>query len=364
MRNRILIMVLVSLYFPLYSQGPSIGKSNFFQKNVTYLRSNYSPSTPLALALIGTTGENATWDLSAIGDEYLYHRDTCEIIPIADTFPYYNSYYDTTSLLLELRSGETRNYFNFLEGENSIDLVGANPFGAVGTSPVCFQRFIGPFPLEIQNDMTYGFEKSEAVEGLYTDASGSDNHFVNGNITTRLDAYGRIIFPGGDTIQGVLRMKKIMRYIDSNALFGVRERNDTSYFWYSELFNGPCVSIGTGNFPFYYHYNSGFLVYDIDGSRLLSTVCKQSIKPADGTAMQFFHDASLNRSGMVHYGNDMERADCHIYDPSGRTVKSFSIIFSSGRCELGFDNRAASACHLIKMNTHTADYRGRIIHVK
>lgn len=366
MQRIIIVLFILDFFSSSYSQDSCIGKNNFFKKNVTYYRNQYDPSIASASILTDVVGNDLIWDLSPIRNEHRYRRDTLQIVSFLDTFPFFNSYYDTSNILLKIHSKYDGEYYlTFLEENNAIHYVGANPFGATGSSEACFFRFSGQFPLELQNYMDYGYKKYEDFKARWMDAAANNDIFTIGNITTIIDGHGKIVSLNGDTINDVFRLKKIIHCVDSNLTDGPIERNDTVYSWYSAHLSGPLISIERGWNPINHDYFSGVLVYDIDSSRILSIVNTLSHNPAADLPVRIIQNPFTGFINLQFNFKNPDRVNWRICSLTGQVIKSSYNIFVDGQGTITINGRdLPSSPLLIKIFNGHGIHTGRLMHLK
>ncbi len=248
MRHIISILVFSNALVAI-GQSPVIGTAQFFQLGQTYIRDNYIPETGFEDQLIQATGPDYTIDLTPLSSALVYGTE--EVIREEATGPYmfYPDYYDTANVQITVQTGEFEfGTFLFLEEPGIIRHVGGQPNGVTWMNEAVWMRYPdNSFPLELQDNMTYGFEMAGIIDGEWSDVSGSDEHYVSGSSTTDVDGYGTITMPDGLVIDNTLRIRTAHAYVDSNALFGVNAYNDSIYTWYAEGRSGPLMTLRRGN---------------------------------------------------------------------------------------------------------------------
>jgi hypothetical protein len=186
----------------------------------------------------GLAGSNIVWDFSAldfnhpsiIADTVLYISPAgTPFYPTSMTADYSQSNF---CYLVKTNPASPNNFdYNYCYADNdSISFIGhwADGGGNEIWEDHCtdFIKLLS-FPFTFQDNFIDSFER------FYFDMSGSDAHYITGTHTLSADGYGSFITPDGNTIDDVLRLHSVESVRDSNLLFGITNRIQHNYYWYS-----------------------------------------------------------------------------------------------------------------------------------
>ena len=250
MMRALLFFIAFVAIGPSNGQSPVIGAGQFFAVGQHYLRDNYDPQPVLAAELAASGIAGYALDLSPLNSAVLYNTDSVVCMTAPGSYLYYTDYYDTANVMLQVHDefgGITM--FLFLTESDRVRHVGGGANGTSSMNETIFQQYpTNAFALVLQDGISHGFEHAEVIDGFWVDASGSDDHYVNGSLTMEADGYGSITMPDGALIENTLRLRSVMTYLDSNAVFGVTTHQDTLFTWYAEGLDGPLMTMARGHY--------------------------------------------------------------------------------------------------------------------
>lgn len=264
------IFPILMLCTPGYatSQSPVIGTAQFFEFGQTYVRDGYDPPEEFEEELVQASGPDYTIDLSPVSSMFLYHTEQVVRGSALEDYGNYTEYYDTANTRISVHHGQFAgmSIFLFLVDTVGIRYVGGQPNGSTGFGELAFMRYPdNGFPLELEDDMSFGFTHLDTIHGQLADGSGSDEHYFSGTSTIEADGYGTIIMPDGQVIPNTLRLRNTIAGIDSNGFFGLTKVYETIYTWYAEGISCPIMSLGGYALSAGYLATSNLAVYRQSG---------------------------------------------------------------------------------------------------
>jgi hypothetical protein len=231
---------------------PTIGTDQFFQVGHGYLRHSYDILPNIAADLINADSADYAIDLDWVGSAPLYTSDSIVCTVPSGIYPYHPNDYDTANVQVTFRDLELNGVRThlFLVRDASVEYVGGQPFGTGDTGDdLVFQRYPDQvFETVLIPGIELGTTWSGPIDGQFLDASGSDDHFLNGTSTTTADGSGSITLPDGTYLPHTLRLRTVREYMDSNALFGDTPRQDTLYTWWVDNWDGPLMTLPIGDY--------------------------------------------------------------------------------------------------------------------
>ncbi|WP_221412220.1 T9SS type A sorting domain-containing protein [Dysgonomonas sp. 25] len=188
----------------------------------------------------GDPGKSIIWNfttLQSINDEY---KLTYSPAPLQGDSLYimgYNTFEkeDNTILPSDLIVGTEHNTMYYYQiKDNTLLLLGHE-------NPVVKLQYTPAYP-----QITYPFNYGNTISAPYTTRgyySGTEPIHTQGIVTITADAYGKMILPGGDTINPVLRIKTIQTIqdlsINTVSQEPTSEKHLETYRWYTKGYRYP-----------------------------------------------------------------------------------------------------------------------------
>lgn len=350
-------IALLALGVPLAIAAQTIGTGQFFQEGRSYLRDNYEPPLALAEQLAASAGFFAL-DLTPLNDATLYGTDSvvCEAAPPA--YAYFSDYYDTANVQLTVIDLALLSHspYVFLRDASGVRYVGGRPNGASDSgNDLIFQRYPdNAFALVLEDTITPGWTHTEQVHATWYDASGSDDHFVDGTVSMVADGHGSMVLPDGTFLPSTLRLRSVMDYVDSSGFFGAHTRSDTLYTWYAEDTDGPVMTMQRGP----YILTSGYIsplpltVYRHAGS---SGVTERG---ASAGGLRVFPQP-IDTRVTVQLPEGWIGADLEIHDAQGACVRHVRV--TTARVEVDRGGLPAGAYTLHAARADGARISGRLV---
>lgn len=322
MRNLLSPFLLISVS-GLSAQAPIIGAAQFFQEGPVYIRDNYDPPPNFISELVQSAGPGYSVDLSPVNSMFLYATDELTRTPASGPYLFYPDYYDTANVRLYVHQEQTDfGTFLFLSNADGVQYVGGQPNGVTWSMESAFMRYPDAhLTLELSEGMTYGYVHQGTMNGQWLDASGSDDHYVEGSYTVEADGYGSIQMPDGTVITNTLRLRTTVAYTDSNALFGITDHSDTIYTWYAQGISGPLLTLSVGFQPMTGGYISFFPLAVYHPVALTGIPVITSHTP-------IVRIPSIADDGrlQVRVDHQMKEATLDLFDPAGRRVNEWPLI--------------------------------------
>lgn len=257
---RPLLFLALSTHAGVAFAQPSLGPHSFFQPEHGYLRFSYDIHPDHAADLIGADGDLYAIDLAWVNSATLYSSDSIVCGPASGDYLFHNEDYDTANVQVTFHDrelGGVRTHL-FLVSDDSVKYVGGQPNGGGDTGDdLVFQRYPNDvYETILFPDIEYGTTWTEEIDGVFLDASGSDDHFLSGTSTTTADGAGSITMPDGTYLPHTLRLRTVRDYMDNNAFFGLVPRHDTLYTWWVDSWDAPLMTLPVGDYGMMHGYVS------------------------------------------------------------------------------------------------------------
>jgi hypothetical protein len=180
--------------------------------------------------------------------------------------------------------------------------------------------------------------------------SGSDEHYITGTNTVTADGYGSLITPDGISLSDIIRIHSVENVRDSNALFGITNRIQHNYYWYSASQRG---------------YILRFEMSGSDSTIISSAYFQKQTNLINSVPIV------INNSNLIIYPNpgtgkflinsiDDYNASLAIYDLMGQFVKEINRPFIRGVNELNLDF-LPSGMYLIKVSSERQSHTQKLV---